>query len=182
MLDYCQKHQKVGLWNGLRPADFLHDFSVTFNRLKNAFDQGGENFGFSLLIFVLFFSLSDAGFQILEFFLHLMDVFFLLCFFVGFIGWLKLISEFGHLMLELLNLVALQIYKLEHLEILFFVFAEDSEELFKVLNFGSGLNFSKVFSELLYFFHLLWRLFSLSWNYCKNYFVLVSLKMGWSAS
>jgi hypothetical protein len=106
------------------------------------------------------------------------NVLFLFSVFVGFICGLKLVSEFGHFMFKLLNLVALQIYKLEHLEVLFFVFAEDSEELFKVLNFSSGLNFSKVFSELLYFFHLLRGLFSLSANYCKNYFVLVSLKMG----
>ncbi len=83
-----------------------------------------------------------------------MNVLFLFGVFVSFIRGLKLISEFGHFMLELLNLVALQIDKLEHLEVLFFVFAENSEQFFKVLDFSGGLNFCKVFSELLYFFHL----------------------------
>ena len=70
------------------------------------------------------------------------------------IGGFKLVSELGHFMLKLLNLVALQIYKLEHLEVLFFVFAENPEQLLKVFDFSSCLNLREVFPELLYFFHL----------------------------
>ena len=61
----------------------------------------------------------------------------------------------SHLELQLLNLIALQVDKFEHLKILFLVSAENFEQLIKIIDLGGCLNLGKVFSILLNFFHLL---------------------------
>lgn len=67
----------------------------------------------------------------------------------------KLFFQFGYLELQFFDLVALQIDKFEHLEVLFLIFAENPQELIKVVDFCGGLDLSKVLSELLDLFHLL---------------------------
>lgn len=73
----------------------------------------------------------------------------------------KLFLQFGHFELQFFDLVALQVDKFEHLEVLFLIFAEDSQELIEVINFCGSLDLSKVLSEFLYLFHLLGTLLSL---------------------
>jgi hypothetical protein len=64
------------------------------------------------------------------------------------------LSEFRNLVFKLLNLIALQVDKLEHLEVFLLILAKYSQEFLKVLDLGGSLDLGKVLSELLYLFHL----------------------------
>ena len=73
-------------------------------------------------------------------------------------------------MLQLLNLVALQVDELEHLEVLFLVLAENPQQLLEVRYLCRSLNLRKVLAKLLDLLHLLRR--SLCLPMLKYYFTL----------
>jgi hypothetical protein len=56
----------------------------------------------------------------------------------------------------------LEVDKLEHLEIFFFIFWEDPKKFVKVLDIGGCFDFSEVFPVFLYFLYLFWVLFGCS--------------------
>lgn len=73
----------------------------------------------------------------------------------------EFLLELGYLELQLFDFIALQVDELEHLEVLFLVFAENAQQLIEVVNLSCRLDLCEVLSKLLYLFHLLGALLGL---------------------
>gem|GEM_PF-6604506 len=84
-----------------------------------------------------------------------MDILFLISILSLFVIFLKLIFQLTNLLLKFFDLIALEIDKLKHLEVLFFIFTKDSQQLLEILYLSSGLDFSEILTEFLDFLHLL---------------------------
>lgn len=65
------------------------------------------------------------------------------------IGILKFLLQLEQLRFQLLNLITLQIDKLEHLEILLLVLTKNPQQLIKILNLSGSLNLREVLPEFL---------------------------------
>ena len=143
LLNDRQEHQQVALGDCFSPTYFLDHLPVALDSLKQPLHQSHDALRLLLSQPVVFFCLLQLLAEGLQTLLHFSNELLLLI--VGpFRVLLELLAQLGHLVLQLLYLVALQVHKLKHLEVLLLVLSKNPQQLLEVVDLSSCLNLGEV--------------------------------------
>lgn len=137
-----------------RAPDLLRHISVTLNSLENAFDKAHDSPCLLLTTAVFCLSILEIGLNSSQIIFHSKQK---LLFVIesGCLSLAELLPQSGDLEFQFFDLVALQVDELEHLEVLLFIPAENSEQFVKIVDLCCCFDLREVLPELLDLLHLL---------------------------